>query len=130
MAPGDLQSSVMKLFDYQQDFSQNIQQAALTTYYEALATRSKIVMLKNQVNRCTVITRQKMRKCLSEGRFVRNVAIETATLQLYNNNYNIFPGKTTDPHITTSYDWTPSIISTEQMKLLSKKLANAACKAS
>jgi hypothetical protein len=48
-----------------------------------------MIMLNNQVNLCTALTRQEMLKFLSEGQFVSNVVIDVVNLQLYYNNYII-----------------------------------------
>jgi hypothetical protein len=57
----------MEILDYQQDLSKNSHQAATI----------KKLMLKSQVGLYTSLTHQEMLRSLSEGQFVRNIAIDT-----------------------------------------------------
>jgi hypothetical protein len=97
----------VELLEYQQDLSQKSHQEIPTMYYKAQSATIKITMLKNQVNLFTGLMRQDMIKSLSEGQFVSNAANHTANLQLYYNTYSSFPGKTANPHITASNNYTP-----------------------
>jgi hypothetical protein len=86
MATEDLHASLMEIFDYHQDLSNNSHQVAMNAYYDVQSTTSKIAMLKSQVVLCISITHQDMLKSLSEGQFASNAAIEKFKLQLYYNN--------------------------------------------
>jgi hypothetical protein len=96
----------------------------MITYYEAQVIKSMVLIY--QVNLYTALTRQEMFESLSEGQFVSNIAINAENLQLYYNDYIIFPSKPANPHVTPYYNLTPSGKSMEQTTLLNMKLAHMA----